>query len=291
MATGDLITTEWQIERGGLLMGDGTDYDLVRVTGLAGHPATRPSDRAMAQRHGAVAGEDYLTPRVMTFTFEIVETASATMTTKLDALSRAMAPSVLELPTAFRVPGVGLGGVVTANTHIRRRTVPIGLAYANGVARATFQMVASDPRLYALAQQSVLVGAAETASVGLTFDASFDLSFGGAIAPGLVEITNTGTIDAPFIYRIYGPVTDPVVTRSSDGAYMAFTKTLAGATDFIEVDTAARTVLIGGVTNDYASLDADSTWYDLEPGLNEIRLTRTGSDAATLVVYLYDAFA
>nr|MCH9835585.1 hypothetical protein [bacterium] len=86
MSTGQLITAEWQIERNGLLMGDGTVYDLVNIEGLAGAPAAVPSDRALAQRNGSIAGEDYLSARSIILTFEIVDDNTSTMTAKLDAL-------------------------------------------------------------------------------------------------------------------------------------------------------------------------------------------------------------
>ncbi len=291
MSTGQLITAEWQIERNGLLMGDGTAYDLVNIEGLAGAPATVPSDRALAQRNGSIAGEDYLSARSIILTFEIVDDNTSTMAAKLDALARAMGPTVDPEPIAFWLPGVANSTVVTATAHVRRRDVPIGIRFANGVARATFLLSAADPRLYGIYQTIVSVNAAGTSSAGLTFPATFDLSFGGAITPGLAEVTNAGNFSAPFTFRIYGPVQDPVVTRSSDGAFLGFTKTLATAADYLEVDTQNRTVKLGGITNNYNTLNADSTWFDLAPGLNELRLTRTGSGAATLVVYSRNAYA
>jgi len=273
-------------------MGDGTVYDLVNIEGLAGAPPAVPSDRALAQRNGSIAGEDYLSARSIILTFEIVDDNSLTMTAKLDALARAMGPTVDPEPIAFWLPGVANSTVVTATAHVRRRDVPIGIRFANGVARATFLLSAADPRLYGIYQTIVSVNAAgRSAGVGLTFPATFDLSFGGAITPGLAEVTNAGNFSAPFTFRIYGPVQDPVVTRSSDGAFLAFTKTLATAADYLEVDTQNRTVKLGGITNNYNTLNADSTWFDLAPGLNELRLTRTGSGAATLVVYSRNAYA
>ena len=127
MPTGDLITGDWQIERGDLLVGDNTAYGITQVLGAAGAPPTVASDRALARRHGSIAGEDYLSPRSLTLTIEVVDDETATMTQKLDALSRAFGPSIDPVPTALRIPGVALGAVVTTSAHVRRRTIPIGI--------------------------------------------------------------------------------------------------------------------------------------------------------------------
>ena len=292
MTTGDLITQPWQIQRRDLLMGDGTEYDIVQIAGAAGTPATVPSDRALAQRDGSIAGQDWLSSRAMTITFEIVDNDTGSMTAKLDALSRAMAPTTDPEPLAIRLPGVANATLVTTNVHVRRRSVPIDNTFAHGVARATFQVSSADPLFYSIATTTTTAQASGgTSTVGLTFPATFDLSFGGAITPGAVEVTNNGNYDAPFTFRIYGPVQDPVLTRASDGAFLAFTKTLATSADFLEVKTDDRTVTLGGTLNAYSTLDADSTWFDLIPGSNDLRLTRTGSGAATIAVYSRHAYA
>ena len=288
MATGDLITADWQIERNGLLMGDGSVYDLRKIDGLAGAPPTAPSDRSLSQRHGSIAGEDYLKPRTIVLTFEIVSDES-TLTAKLDALNLAMVPSINPVATAYRIPGVAGGGVVTNTTHSRNRSVVVDSSYARGVATVVVQLVAADPRLYGLTQSSATARTDDIATVGLEFDAVPDLTFGGAIFPGSLTVNNAGNFTEPFKLRIYGPATDPVVTRSSDELFLSFTGTVALG-DYLEIDGADRTIKLNSVTNKYSLLDGDSTWFDLDPGANTLRLTRTGSDASTLVVYLYSAF-
>ena len=284
----ELITGDWQIQRNGVLLGDGTEFDVSNITGLAGQPATVASERSLSRRHGSIAGEDFLGTRSMVLSFDVVSDTSS-LTSKLETLASAFGPSVNEVPTYFRIPGVGGGTIVSCDTHVRRRSVPIDLAYSRGVARASFQLVASDPRLYSSTLKTDTASATEATTVGLTFDATFDLSFGGAVSPGLIEVNNAGTFAAPLTMRIYGPVVDPVVTRSSDGAAMSFTVTVADG-DWIDIDVQNRTVLLNGVTNNYSKLDVGSTWLDVSPGVDYFRLTRTGSDAAVLVVSYRDTY-
>jgi hypothetical protein len=190
---------------------------------------------------------------------------------------------------AYRVPGVAGGGVVTSTAHCRNRSVNVDAVYARGVATVDVQLSAADPRLYGLTQNSVSAGVAAGAAVGVTFNATAPFSFGGAIAPGSATVTNAGNFAEPFVMRIYGPCVDPVVTRASDSLALSFTTTIADG-NYLEVDTASRTVKLNGVTNQYSVLDGGSTWFDLVPGDNDLRLTRTGADVATLFVYFYNAY-
>jgi hypothetical protein len=70
---------------------------------------------------------------------------------------------------------------------------------------------------------------------------------------------------------------------------MSFTTTVADGS-YLEVNGQNRTVLLNGVTNNYSTLDVGSTWLDVPAGTDELRLTRTGSDAATLAVYYRDTY-
>jgi hypothetical protein len=288
MATGDLITGDWQIERNGVLFGDGTVYDIRQITGLAGAPKSASSDRMLSARHGAVAGEDYVTPRTVTIKFEIVSDES-TLTAKLDVLTLAFAPSIDPVAIAYRVPGVAGGGVVTSTAHCRNRSVNVDAVYARGVATVDVQLSAADPRLYGLTQNLVTAGVDDVADVGIQFPIAAPLGFGGAIAPGSTTVTNAGNFAEPFVMRIYGPCTDPVVTRAGDGLALSFTTTIADG-DYLELNTAFRTVKLNGVTNQYSVLDGGSTWFDLVPGGNDLRLTRTGADVSRLYVYSFNAY-
>ena len=288
MATGDLITGDWQIERNGVLFGDGTVYDIRQITGLAGAPKSASSDRMLSARHGAVAGEDYVTPRTVTIKFEIVSDES-TLTAKLDVLTLAFAPSIDPVLIAYRIPGVAGGGVVTSTAHCRNRSINVDAVYARGVATVDVQLSSADPRLYGLTQTLATAATDDVSAVGLEFNVTGDFGFGGAIAPGSVTVTNAGNFAEPFLFRVYGPCTDPVVTRSSDSLFMSFSGTIADG-DYLEVDTATRTVKLNGVTNKYSWLLGSSTWFDLVPGANVLRLTRTGADTSILFVYLYNAY-
>ena len=285
---GALITGDWQIQRAGVLLGDTTDYDIRKIDGL-GQPPAVPSDKPLSQRHGAVAGKDYLGSRVVTLLFEVVEDDTSTMGAKLAVLAEAFAPTEDQVPTFMQVPGVGGGGVIELATHVRRRSVSITTEYARGLATVAVQLSASDPRLYGYALITGSANADDASALGLEFDVTPDIGFGGAVLPGLIETSNEGNFPAPLTFRVYGPVIDPVVTRVSDGAAMSFTTTVADGS-YLEVDSESRTVKLNGVTNQYSTLDVGSTWLEVPAGVDQFRLTRTGAGSATLVVYYNDCY-
>lgn len=288
-STGGLISGEWQLQRGSLLVGDSTRFDIVGSTGLGSLPAVVASDTNYVRRDGAAPGLDFLGPRSFTVSLEVVDEEDSSLNSKLDTLTREFMPGQSETGLGLQLPGVAGGAAVFTSARVRRREVRHDLRLARGVARVELQLLATDPRLYSPTLGSSEVSAASTASVGSTFDQTFGLSFGGAITPGSVTVTNGGSYAAPATYRITGPVTDPVVTNNTTGESFSLTVTLASGT-YVDVDTLTRTILYQGSTNYYSKLDSGSTLFDLAPGANELRLTRTGSDAATLTVYHRDTY-
>ena len=69
-----------------------------------------------------------------------------------------------------------------------------------------------------------------------------------------------------------GPLTNPLLSNDTTGEYFGLTLTMA-AGDVITIDTANRTVLQGGVTNRLSLKTAGSTFFQLAPTSNTLRLT------------------
>jgi phage-related protein len=289
MAAGDLITQVWQAERDGLLIGDGTDYDIRVIDGLASMPEVRPQDRPLLLRHGSIAGDDYLGERIMTMELDIAESDRDLMATKIDALATAFRTTVEESPFHFRIPGVAGGSKAFINARVRRRDIPIGVEYSRGLATVAFEFHATDPRVYAAAESSDTVGLASTGG-GLVFPATFNLSFGAVSSGGDLTVTNAGAFPAPAVFRIDGPCTSPIIENTTVGRSLSFDITLS-ASEFLVIDTEARTVLLGGTASRYSTLETSSRWYDLEPGDNALDFRASTTTAATLTVTWRSAWA
>ena len=289
MAVGDLIVADWQMERGGLLIGDTTDYDIRQISGLASLPEVRPQDRPLLLRHGSVPGLDYLGVRSFSVDLELIDETSSSLSTKLATLGAAFQSEAAESVIAFQVPGIAGGVKAQVSGRVRRRDVPVGLEFAYGMAQASFEVVCSDPRIYSQVENTDNVGLA-TSGGGLTFNASPNFTFGATSTGGTLNISNAGNFDAPVSFRIDGPITNPIIESVTTGKTLSFTITLATG-EFLVVDSSARTVLLAGTASRYYTLDVGSEWFDLEPDTNEISFRADAATAATLTATWRDAWS
>lgn len=281
MAAGDLVTADWQIEYGGLLLGDGTVFDIVRVEGLLDLPEVQTTDRQRLRRHGLVPGDDFLGGRKVTVTLEVYGESPEQFATDLQALGAAVRPGGDELPLVFRIPGVAGGGRRWVSCKPRRRSLPVDLDFLYRMPVAVVEFHASDPRLY---DASVTSGTSSllTTDGGMAFPASFPLAFAATVG-GTVVATNEGTFPTPPQFRIDGPVVNPRVENATTGEVLAIDLELA-AGEWLDIDTEARSVLLGGTASRYSSLAAGSSWWELPPGQTPVTFRASTSSTALLTV-------
>lgn len=289
MAVGDNITQDWQMERGTLLVGDGTDYDIRVISGLASLPEVRPQDRPLLLRHGSVPGLDYLGERTFVVEFDVVDETESSLSTKMQALSTAFQNDEEEAELAFQIPGVANGVKAIVYGRVRQRNVPVNLQYAYGSAEAAFQVVCTDPRIYSQVVNSSSVGLAST-SGGLTFNATPNFSFGAVSTGGELTVSNAGNFDAPATFRIAGPCTSPVIENVTLGKSLSFDITLS-ASEYLLIDSESRTVLLNGTASRYSTLNTTSRWFDLAPGSNVLDFRAATATSSTLTVTWRDSWA
>ena len=137
-------------------------------------------------------------------------------------------------------------------------------------------LVAEDPRIYSdtLYQQS-LAATVGGAPSGRTFPETFPISYGGGTPAGQVFIENQGNTVTYPVLTIYGPGNIPAITNFTTNQGLYLNTTLA-ASQFITIDTnpIRRQILFNGNTSVYSTLDfAQSSWWGLEPGTNDIRFS------------------
>jgi hypothetical protein len=84
-------------------------------------------------------------------------------------------------------------------------------------------------------------------------------------AGGSTELFNGGTAPASTKFWIYGPFDDFLITNSDTGEELIYTGTVDDG-DYLEIDTARRTVLLNGGQNAYGGLDfSASTFFTIPP--------------------------
>lgn len=280
------ITGDWQVEFDGLSVGGDTDFGLVEVSGMLDMPGVRTSDKVLLRQHGEHPGDDFLGRRIITLDMDIYAINAADMQTRVDEFLLAFKPGAEQAMT-FQLPGAAGGDAGRVNARVRNRSVAHGLDIVRGLTRASVQLVATDPRIYADLAQSDTTGLpVATGGFDLPIVTFPWTATGSGGAPGTVAATNNGTFEAGVSLKLTGPVTDPAVTNQTNGESMSFTGTIGAGTYYI-VNTTDRTVLLNGTASRYSELDASSTWLQLQPGANELKFTADAfhADASMLATW------
>jgi hypothetical protein len=287
------ITNDWELEFNGLLLGGDTAYGFVSANGLVDQPELRTNDRTRLRRHGLLPGDDFLGGRSVVVELEVFGEDDATFQTNIDALKAALAPGSDEAVLAFQVPGVAGGGVRRLNARPRKLNLPIEVnRFFYRMPIAAVEFFATDPRIYDDTEQSLSTGL-EASVAGLSWNLTWNLNWGGSSTGNSFNATNSGTFSTPFTVRFDGPVTNPIIENVTTGEKLALTADsglVLGSGEFVELDTEARTVLLGGTASRYSKLSSDSTWFDLPPGSTELRFSGTTSGSPTMTVTFRSAW-
>jgi hypothetical protein len=281
------VTNDYELEFAGLLFGGETDYGFVRAEGLADNPEVRSSDQTRLRRHGMIPGDDFVGGRSVVIDLEVFGDTTTAFATNLTALKTAFAPGSAEQALSFKVPGVAGGGTRLLYARSRKLALPLETSFYFGMPIASVEFFATDPRIYDTSQQAPSTGL--TASVAGRPSGNFvwNLTWGGASTSNIIVANNVGSFTTPCVIRFDGPVTNPQVENVTQGKLLKLTAdggiTLA-AGEFLEIDTDARTILLGGTSSRYSKLSSDSAWFDLAPGLNSLRFIGTTAGAPTMTV-------
>lgn len=258
-------------------------YAMQELQGLFGSPEISSSDLPRVARSGIVAGTDYYRGRTVTLAVNVYADDATTFNTAVANLGRAFAtPLAAALPLQFTIPGVAGGVAARLNLRPRKLSAPYQVGTIGGRAvQVAVELYATDPLIYSDSETVANILLASGSS-GMTFNLTFDLTFGAAISYGSAILTNQGSALAPVVIRINGPVTNPTVRNVTTGQSLAFTATLVTG-EYLLVDTSARTVLLNGTADRYSYLTGPQ-WWGLVPGANEVRFFADVASAATATV-------
>lgn len=285
MAAGDLITADWQLEWRGTLLGSGTPYGWSDLDGWLSLPGMRVDDQARPGRHGAYAGQQLSDERVVTYEFTVLPYAGQTFAQAVDTLRRitAVEEAPDEEPLVVRLSGTAW----LVNARCTRRSLPVDRMYAAQARTSAVQWVATDPRLYSPAQQSLTVGLPSPGAGGLVFPLVFPLTFGTGLAGGNMALANTGTVTTWPTWQITGPVTGPVISNVDTGQVLSFDPAFAvAAGQTLIIDTDARTVTLQGVNRRDRLFIAD--WFGLRAAATaNVRFSAAGGYTAGTLTALW----
>ncbi len=169
--------------------------------------------------------------------------------------------------------GVALSALV-------RLTGPVRIAQ-NGAYGFDFQLqlTAPDPRKYADAVESSV--GLPLAPAGLVFPLAFPLDFGTA-SGGSVAVENVGTVKTWPVLRITGRAVNPRVTNPVTGDELRLAMTVE-AGQYVDIDTAARTVLLQGTASRRAMASVSGEWLPIAPGSASLKFGADVYDASALL--------
>lgn len=161
-----------------------------------------------------------------------------------------------------------------------RLTGPVRLSPAGANAfEFQLQLTAPDPRKYAPAvEQSVGL---PLAAAGLVFPVAFPANF-GATSGGSIALTNVGTVKSWPVLRIAGPVVNPRITNPVTGDSLRLAMSL-DAGQYVDIDTAARTVLLMGSASRRALVSVVGEWLPVAPGACALAFAADTYDAGALL--------
>lgn len=281
------ITANTQVEFNGLRL-DG-DYEIQTIEGLADYPEVRTSDQALLARHGLHPGTDLLGGRTVTMTVTVNGDTVDAFYNAVNALRDAFAPAGAEMPLSFWLNGIADNAAARVNCRPRRMSLPMASDWWAGVATADIELFATDPLIYSdtLFSQTTTL---PTSPTGLVWNLTWPLNWGGTSAAGSIFANNVGNFAASAVIRIDGPVTNPRVENVTAGKTIELNLVIATG-DFVVIDTGDRTVLLGGTASRYSNLTNDSTWWDLQPGVNEVTFRASTTTSATMTLEFRSAWA
>lgn len=284
---GELITQSWQVEWDGFLLGTSTAYRIQQLDGWEDLPGLDMGAAAKPSRPGSWPGRTRAQSRIVTLSLQVIPDAGQ-MADAMRALRAATAVSTgaSEAPLAVRLHDE----TFLAFGKISGRVIPVNHAYSQGLApAATLQWLCADPRRYALAEQSVTIGAPTGGSGGLTYPITYPLVYGVAATPSNATCTNTGDTPTNPTLVITGPITTPRVVNSTLTRAIEFDIDLAAGQTLV-VDTDRGTVLLDGVTDRLytrSNFSVPVEHFELAPGDNNLTLVADvfGSGAQVSVTW------
>lgn len=266
-----------QVSVNGLVMGDGTDYIITdfnpwtrqaRVTGSGDNPWS----------DGSWAGTEFYESVVVNMGIHTIGTSAADWQAKHWALMRAFAPirtSLVEAELRWVI-----GGVEYLMRGRPRMLSPKIQNINSGEITSSASFVALDPAIYSADEHTITMGLPAWAG-GLTAPITAPVAITATQSDGIADATNTGIVPARLLLRITGPVTTPSVTViTPDGVPLTLTiDTELGTGDWIDIDTAERSVLLNGSISRLSSVYG--TWPLLWPGTSTIRYRAAATNPDT----------
>lgn len=230
----------------------------------------------------------YARPRAVTVEVEVTGDTNSEFASRVESFLSAFAPADDEAAFNFKLPGQVEKRI---NCRVMRRSAAQRDRVSEGrLMTFLVQLLATDPAILAAASVSTAFEGS-IASEGVTYDVTYDKSYGaGGVGSGTEVLNNGGWKTWPVFY-IAGPqtgaFTNPVIENMGTGDKIELTANggvsiTSGQTIVIETHPQRRSVVFSTGASRYGKLTADSTFFPLEPGSNVIRVNGGGTSTGVV---------
>jgi len=266
---------------GNTVDGDGVEWWVTKEDGWSTGPGVRLELSERPQRNGTFDAPSFRSARVITLEGTAVAPDEDSRERAKDRIAAVLADGsgLVELSVRERMVTRRALVRLSAGTKVID-TTPVSFDWS-------VQLTAPDPLRYGVDVHEASCGLPRPGA-GIAFPLAFPLAFGEP-ADGSLAVTNAGTTVAWPRWTITGPCTQPVIRNDSTGERLAFSLSLAEG-DVLVVETAARTVFLGGASR-RAALLPRSSWFGLPPGNTTVGFSAFDNSASgTLRVGWRDAW-
>lgn len=265
--------TMYQCEREGLVLGDGTNYDIIGITGT-GMPDVRDIDVNRLDDDGAwKTRQENVGKRILTLNLWVLARPGLPADELISDLKRAFQKDNDPKPFRFHWPlGFDLGStgndVRRVDAYVRGRIESLEHQNNTGAFPVIVEMACIDPRVYEDELRSFTVATAVD-NVGREYPRVYPLTYQEGFS-GIVVANNVGNFNTRPTARIDGPCTSPRIENVTTGQLLRLRTELL-EDQFLEIDFDARSILLNGTANRYGDKVISSTFFDVIPGENSIR--------------------
>lgn len=284
----------------GLTMGapPSTAFGITKLEGLD-KPDVRSGNSDRPRTRGAFIGSNLLKTRTPTATMDIGPpyTGYANLAAALGGLRAAVSTEgAVEYPLWVKVKNFNL---LVAQARVIKTNLPWDITADMGLLKGgSIQWEATDPYLYSTPTRQTTVGLA-TPGTGFSFPLTFNLSFGGALSPNQMSVSNAGNVTCWPTFVINGPCVNPAVQNTSlSGEPFLRLDMTVNSGDVVVVDCDQGTVLYTAsgqtVGVPYQQVIAPgSTFFGIPAGSTSV-ISFNSQDihatAGTLTVWSADAY-
>lgn len=246
-------------------------YGVTRMT--LGSPSPRVVAENRPSDHGSSDATAFYGPRTIEVTGHVMASTMAEFWPRVDELLGSLA---LGSEHTLRFRRLGEGFDLRASVRVDSEVdLPVG-DIPKPYARWGVSLYCSDPRLYADTVTSGAYDPTDAGDGGLEFPLDFPLEF-GVSGGAWLSLDNEGTVSTPPTIIVTGPVTNPIIDNDTSGLSIFTRDCGLGVGDTLTLDVRARTVVLNGTTLRPDLVDVSrTTWWDVRPGVNRLRMRGSG---------------